>query len=279
MLDISGVSTEALKRELRFRQSQTAANPSPPASDLSDSYNFDEDTEEDNDDNTPFVPERRAARIRSGPRKPVEEPAAARLSTQQSPANFKEKQLKRKKPDFAKKHRLKENGWQEVKCPGHSCKVNLTYEEIKAYASREVFDRYDVMQAHNVLSADPSFRWCRAERCTSGQIHDIEEMGNEFVCVECHERFCIVHEGPYHDDETCDECEYRVGEQKERDERRREDEASEQAVGQLTKRCPGKMCGRPIEKNGGCIHMSCSQCKHQFCWTCLEGWVPRKCRH
>jgi len=78
MLDISGVSTEALERELRLRQFQTAANPSPPASDLSDFHNFDEDTEEDSDDDTLFVPERRAAHISSGPKKPVREPPALR---------------------------------------------------------------------------------------------------------------------------------------------------------------------------------------------------------
>jgi hypothetical protein len=156
---------------------------------------------------------------------------------------------------------LEQNGWQEVKCPGQSCKVNLTCQEIKAYASKEVFERYDVIQARNVLSADPNFRWCKTQGCGSGQIHDVEEVGNEFVCVECHERSCTVHEGLYHDDETCEEYEYRTSGQKERDERRKEDEASEEAVGKLTKRCPGSECGRPIEKNGGCNHMSCKSMK------------------
>ena len=37
-----------------------------------------------------------------------------------------------------------------------------------------------------------------------------------------------------------------------------------------TKNCP--KCGRPIEKNQGCMHMSCTQCKHEFCWLCLGNW-------
>lgn len=33
--------------------------------------------------------------------------------------------------------------------------------------------------------------------------------------------------------------------------------------------CPG--CRMNIEKNGGCIHMTCP-CSHQFCWECGESW-------
>ncbi|KAG9205612.1 hypothetical protein G6514_007217 [Epicoccum nigrum] len=57
---------------------------------------------------------------------------------------------------------LEGNGWQGVKCPGTTCKINLTYEEVKAYAAREVFERYDTLQTHSVLSLDPNFRWCTA---------------------------------------------------------------------------------------------------------------------
>ena len=37
-----------------------------------------------------------------------------------------------------------------------------------------------------------------------------------------------------------------------------------------TKGCP--KCTRPIEKDRGCMHMTCSQCRHEFCWLCLGDW-------
>lgn len=39
-----------------------------------------------------------------------------------------------------------------------------------------------------------------------------------------------------------------------------------------TKPCP--KCKRPIEKNHGCMHMNCSQCRHEFCWCAFNSSWP-----
>lgn len=37
-----------------------------------------------------------------------------------------------------------------------------------------------------------------------------------------------------------------------------------------TKECA--KCHSTIEKSGGCNHMTCQKCKHEFCWICMGDW-------
>ena len=40
---------------------------------------------------------------------------------------------------------------------------------------------------------------------------------------------------------------------------------SESWVTKNTKACPG--CRAPIQKNGGCNHVTCTRCQGHFCWV------------
>ncbi|XP_064503906.1 cullin-9-like isoform X5 [Pseudopipra pipra] len=40
----------------------------------------------------------------------------------------------------------------------------------------------------------------------------------------------------------------------------------------ISKHCPN--CQAQIEKNEGCLHMTCTKCSHGFCWRCLKPWRP-----
>ncbi|KAF2867250.1 hypothetical protein BDV95DRAFT_446383, partial [Massariosphaeria phaeospora] len=163
---------------------------------------------------------------------------------------------------------LQGKGWRNIRCPGNECKVPLKHHEVQQYASQEVFEQFDTFSARDALNDDPNFRWCRAQGCTSGQIHDSGEEGNIFTCVACGFRVCVIHDTAWHEGETCEEYTYRKSGQKEKDQREQE-AASVLAIGKFTKKCPGANCVYNIEKNDGCDHMTCFRCRHEFCWVCL----------
>lgn len=51
------------------------------------------------------------------------------------------------------------------------------------------------------------------------------------------------------------------------------EELTKRMLAQITRACP--RCGVHISKSGGCPHMSCMSCHHQFCWVCFEDWTSK----
>jgi parkin len=60
-------------------------------------------------------------------------------------------------------------------------------------------------------------------------------------------------------------------------ERARWDREARECIERTTKSCP--KCHVRIEKNGGCMHMTCAQanCKFEWCWICGVEW-NRNCQ-
>ncbi|KAJ4374147.1 hypothetical protein N0V83_002888 [Neocucurbitaria cava] len=118
---------------------------------------------------------------------------------------------------------------------------NGSPRSFKQYAQPAVFQQYDTFIARAAFSEDPNFRWCR--NCDFGQIHISGVEGNIFTCGACGHKVCVIHESKntWHEGETCEEYEYRSSGQKERDQKAQE-AASLQAIGKLSKKCPGPNC-------------------------------------
>ena len=88
--------------------------------------------------------------------------------------------------------------------------------------------------------------------------------GNRLTCGACGHAYCFEH-GDAHPGRSCRQYEYaqRVAER-----------ATAAAISQHYRKCPKPDCGMPIEKNGGCNHMTCYHCHTEFCWLCGERIPP-----
>ncbi|KAI1136910.1 hypothetical protein F5Y05DRAFT_90380 [Hypoxylon sp. FL0543] len=146
--------------------------------------------------------------------------------------------------------------WDRLKCP--ECPQLLKYENVRAFATREVFERYDTLAVKALLSSIPEFLWCFNPRCNSGQIHPTG--CSRAKCHACKRYLCVRHNVPWHKGETCEEYERRTRRQ------RRNDKASEEHVKEIAKPCPG--CKKNVHKYSGCDHVTCI-CGHEWCWLCF----------
>jgi ribosomal protein L37AE/L43A len=114
------------------------------------------------------------------------------------------------------------------------------------------------------LSAMPNFFYCLNPSCDSGHIHDEATDTPIFRCEKCGFKSCVVHNRGWHEGVTCREYDRQsLTALNER--------ASIAEVNRIAKKCPN--CRRLIQKRGGCDHMTCSVCSHEFCWVCFADYT------
>lgn len=133
---------------------------------------------------------------------------------------------------------LTDQSWDKIKCL--ECKEVMQYADVKRHADPEVFVRYDQLAARSVVNNEPNFVWCTNRGCTSGQVHVGGIDMPLYQCKACKYRYCIVHEEPWHEGETCNAFDRRMnGEEPEE-----EGEAMDERTAQLIE-SEGFSWGRP----------------------------------
>lgn len=154
---------------------------------------------------------------------------------------------------------------EQVPCPEPQCSAKFDFHAIRQILlltgkDHQVFEQYDDHLIYCRLEQMTEFVWC-AHECGSGQLHDVEGSSNPAVtCIKCKQRTCFKHRTMWHEDMSCDEYDVKTGKLSGTD-------ATNNWLTLHSKKC--SHCGWHIEKNEGCDHMTCRQCKHEFCWECL----------
>ncbi|KAG9282931.1 probable E3 ubiquitin-protein ligase RNF144A-B [Astyanax mexicanus] len=155
-----------------------------------------------------------------------------------------------------------------ISCPDSACpnQGQLQEIEIEAMVTADVMQRYKRLQFEREVLLDPCRTWCPSSSCQAVcQLKEAEVRVPQLVqCPLCSLRFCSSCRGDWHTGQACRSSlpiiTFLPGENGSIC-KSEEDEAP-------IKRCP--KCKVYIERDEGCAQMMCKNCKHAFCWYCLE---------
>lgn len=128
-------------------------------------------------------------------------------------------------------------------------------------------NRYQELLTRTYVDDKENLRWCPAPNCVYAVecgVKDKELIRTvPTVHCECGHFFCFGCSLNDHQPAPCalvkkwlKKCE--------------DDSETANWISANTKECP--KCHSTIEKNGGCNHMTCRKCRHEFCWMCMGVW-------
>ncbi|KAL8154524.1 hypothetical protein AgCh_000040 [Apium graveolens] len=107
------------------------------------------------------------------------------------------------------------------------------------------------------------FKWCPAPGCDCAVEFDVGSGSHDVSCL-CSYSFCWNCTEEAHRPVDCETVAKWI---------LKNTAESENMYWILANSKPCPKCKRPIEKNQGCMHMTCTPpCKFEFCWLCLGVW-------
>jgi len=123
--------------------------------------------------------------------------------------------------------------------------------------------KYDYFLATSFISSNKNMTSCpNPESCDF--IIKVKDPVCQSIICKCGQYFCFKCKEDWHEPIDC-EC-LKLWNKKASD-----DSETLNWISSHAKLCP--KCESPIEKNGGCNHMSCRKCKAEFCWACMTLWA------
>jgi len=156
------------------------------------------------------------------------------------------------------KDKISEANVLDIKCPDASCTQTLQYNEIKLLLDYAAFQKYEQFSFMAALKMEPNLKWCTNPRgCQNAFIGD--PVNPRMVCSACNWEFCFLCSEPWHNG-TCEQY------QKWKVDNGKVDTEFEKWAKSHSKPCPN--CKMMIQKNSGCNHITCANCRFGFCWLC-----------
>ncbi|KAJ5168016.1 uncharacterized protein N7482_003610 [Penicillium canariense] len=164
--------------------------------------------------------------------------------------------------------KIKEEGEAaRIECPGENCNRIVDSKSLDLLVTDDLKERYRTLLTRTYVDDKDNLRWCPAPECVYAvdcpvKPRDLRRVVPTVRCF-CKHEFCFGCTLNDHQPTPCtlvkmwlQKCE--------------DDSETANWISANTKECP--KCQSTIEKNGGCNHMTCRKCKHEFCWMCMGLW-------
>ncbi|OAY37654.1 probable E3 ubiquitin-protein ligase ARI7 isoform X2 [Manihot esculenta] len=150
-----------------------------------------------------------------------------------------------------------------LRCPDPSCWAAVGQDMIDLLASDVDKDKYSRYLLRSYVEDNRKTKWCPAPGCEYAV--DFAAGGGSFdVSCLCSYSFCWNCTEEAHRPVDCGTVSKWI---------LKNSAESENMNWILANSKPCPKCKRPIEKNQGCMHMTCTPpCKFEFCWLCLGAW-------
>ncbi|KAH8668905.1 hypothetical protein BX600DRAFT_480834 [Xylariales sp. PMI_506] len=154
-----------------------------------------------------------------------------------------------------------------IQCPSDGCSRIIDARSLDMLVTEELKGRYQELLNRTYVEDRETLKWCPAPDCENAvecavKKKDLDKIVPTVAC-SCGHRFCF---GCILNDHQPAPCEL----VKQWLKKCADDSETANWISANTKECP--KCNSTIEKNGGCNHMTCRKCKHEFCWMCMGLW-------
>ncbi|XP_064086283.1 potential E3 ubiquitin-protein ligase ariadne-2-like [Macrobrachium nipponense] len=150
-----------------------------------------------------------------------------------------------------------------IECMGNSCQVLAPEDFVVCLLNRpQLKEKYQQYAFADYVRSHPQLRFCPGPNCNI-VVQAKENQAKRVNCTNCKTQFCYKCGGDYHAPTDCETIKRWLT-------KCADDSETANYISAHTKDCP--KCHICIEKNGGCNHMQCYNCKHDFCWMCLGCW-------
>ncbi|KQJ91001.1 hypothetical protein BRADI_4g35080v3 [Brachypodium distachyon] len=153
-------------------------------------------------------------------------------------------------------------GCLALRCPEPSCSAMVLEETINRLAKDEDKVKYKKFVLRSYIEDNKKMKWCPAPDCTRA-VEFLGDLNYDVSCM-CKFNFCWNCTEETHRPVSCETVSKWI---------LKNSSESENMNWIIANSKPCPKCKRPIEKNQGCMHMTCTPpCKFQFCWLCLGAW-------